>query len=419
MIRLPLLGWSFLLILLFPSWTSRQVPLSAFNPRKALSNWILIEETSASAFRTWIGVTRQASSTILRQLFCITANLSTCFSLAPFRFFRVYQIGAANISIRVITALQTSLIFQRVTPYIDADIQAKALFQLTIFAFVFTRYSLQRIFVSTYNPSTLITGFSQIETVPSLTVTVRFTFFGFLVRCTRLYFAGANVTLYIAAYLAYLRYAFSRIQQFLSIDLLQARRWISSIKPSIYTRSPNLLYPLIRGVLKNRNRIENTSNPQGIPVLASSIGLILRPRVIDITLFLRKLAIYYIIRISIPFALRLQSSLSYKALSNTLVISSKSRLAILAPPILQTIQTISVINSSTVLTDHSFRAPICSSSRNLLASAYSRIRIEMTASSVFLSVSNSVISLYAFGSEQSGFYSFFKIIVLASLNGLG
>ena len=106
------------------------------------------------------------------------------------------------------------------TPYIDADIQAKALFWLTIFAFVFTRYSPQRIFVSTYNPSTLITRSSWIETIPSLTVAIRFTFFGFLVRCTRLYFAGANVALYIAAYLAYSRYAFSRIWQFLSMDLL-------------------------------------------------------------------------------------------------------------------------------------------------------------------------------------------------------
>ena len=238
-------------------------------------------------------------------------------------------------------------------------------------------------------------------------------------RCTRLYFAGANVALYIAAYLAYLRYAFSRIQQFLSIDLLQARRWISSTKPPIYTRSPNLLYPLIRGVLKNRNRIGDTSNPQGIPVLASSIGLVLRPRVIDITLSFRKLAVYYTIRISIPFTLRLQSSLSYKILSNALAISSKSRLAILAPPILQTVQTVLVINSSAISTDLPFRAPICSSSRSLLASTYSRIRVEITASNAFLSVSNSAISLYAFGSEQSGFYSFFKMIVLASLNGLG
>ena len=96
-------------------------------------------------------------------------------------------------------------------PYIDADIQAKALFWLTIFAFVFTRYSPQRIFVSTYNPSTLIARSGWIEIIPSLTVAIRFTFFGFLVRYTRLYFAGANVTLYIAAYLAHLRYAFSRI----------------------------------------------------------------------------------------------------------------------------------------------------------------------------------------------------------------
>ena len=187
----------------------------------------------------------------------------------------------------------------------DADIQAKALFQLTIFAFVFTRYSPQRIFVSTYNPSTLITRSSQIETIPSFTVAIRFTFFGFLVRCTRLYFVGVNVTLYITAYLAYLRYAFSRIQQFLSIDLLKARRQILSTKPPIYTRSPNLLYSLIRGILKNRNRIGDTSNPQDIPVLASFIGLVLHPRVIDITLSFKKLAVYYTIRISILFTLRL------------------------------------------------------------------------------------------------------------------
>ena len=102
----------------------------------------------------------------------------------------------------------------------DADIQAKALFWLTIFAFVFARYDPQRIFVSTYNPSTLITRSGWIETVPSLTVAVKFTFFGFLVRCTRLYFAGANVAPCIAAHLAHSRCAFSRIWQFLSVDLL-------------------------------------------------------------------------------------------------------------------------------------------------------------------------------------------------------
>ena len=37
--------------------------------------------------------------------------------------------------------------------------------------------------------------------------------------------------------------------------------------------------------------------------------------------------------------------------------------------------------------------------RSLLASTYSRIRIEITISSAFLSVFNSVISLYAFNSE--------------------
>ena len=46
--------------------------------------------------------------------------------------------------------------------------------------------------MSTYNPSTLIARSGWIETVPSLTVAVRFTFFGFLVRCTRSYFAGAK-----------------------------------------------------------------------------------------------------------------------------------------------------------------------------------------------------------------------------------
>ena len=93
----------------------------------------------------------------------------------------------------------------------DADIQVKALFWLTIFAFVFARCGPQRIFVSTYNPSTLIARSGWIETVPSLTVAVRFTFFGFLVRYTRLYFAGANVAPYIAAHLAHSRCAFSRI----------------------------------------------------------------------------------------------------------------------------------------------------------------------------------------------------------------
>ena len=171
-------------------------------------------------------------------------------------------------------------------------------------------------------------------------------------------------------------------------------------------------------MLKNRNRIEDTSNPQGIPILASSIGLILRPRVIDITLSFRKLAVYYTIRISILFTLKLQSSLLYKILQNALVISNKSRLAILASPILQIIQTILVFNSSAVSTDFPFRAPICFFSRSLLASTYSRIRIKITISSAFLSISNSVISLYAFGFEQSVFYSFFKIIVLTFLNGL-
>ena len=86
--------------------------------------------------------------------------------------------------------------------------------------------------------------------------------------------------------------------------------------------------------MKNRNRIGDTGDPWGIPVLAGFIGLVLRPRVIDVALSLRKLAVYYTIRVGIPFTLRLWSSLSCKILSNALAISSKSRLAILAPPIL-------------------------------------------------------------------------------------
>ena len=151
--------------------------------------------------------------------------------------------------------------------------------------------------------------------------------------------------------------------------------------------------------MKNRNRIGDTSNPWGIPVLAGSIRLVLRPRVIDIALSLRKLAVYCTNRVGIPFTLRLWSSLSCETLSNAPATSSKSRLATLAPPILQTVWTASVINSSAVSTDLPFRAPICASSRSLLASTHSRIRIEMTASSAFPSVSNSAIGLYAFGSE--------------------
>ena len=153
-----------------------------------------------------------------------------------------------------------------------------------------------------------------------------------------------------------------------------------------------------------------------MPVSVASIILVFPPRVIVITLFRKKLSTYYIILNSILLSLRLQSSASCATLSKAPATSSNIRLAIAFLLIPYTVQTASIINASADSTNLPCLAPIYSFGRRLLALVQSRSLTAITASNAFPKISKSTIGRYTLGFIQSGFFGFFKIIVLASLN---
>ena len=101
-----------------------------------------------------------------------------------------------------------------------------------------------------------------------------------------------------------------------------------STKPLTKTGSFNAAYFSSSGALKKRKRIGKTDNLYRISVSAASIILVFPPRVIVITLFYKKLSIYYIIFNGILLNLRLSSNASYVTLSKAPATSSNIRLAI-------------------------------------------------------------------------------------------
>ena len=206
------------------------------------------------------------------------------------------------------------------------------------------------------------------------------------------------------------------IIRYLSVLLLYTNRQISSTKPSLQIESLAFEYSSISSALKNRNRIGKTGNAQGIPVSIYSISLVLLPRVIEVALSLKKLAVYYTIFVGISFLFSLQSSRLQLILSNASNISSNSRVATFFLFIFYTVYTTSVSTSSTISTNRPRLAPIYFFRKRPFYSAQSFDRITTTVSSAFLNISRSTIGLYALGSRLSYFFGFFRTIVLVSLN---
>ena len=60
----------------------------------------------------------------------------------------------------------------------------------------------------------------------------------------------------------------------------------------VYIGRVALVYYLIRGALKKRNRIEEISNPYKISVFTTFIILVYPPSIINVALFIRKLDAY-------------------------------------------------------------------------------------------------------------------------------
>ena len=80
------------------------------------------------------------------------------------------------------------------------------------------------------------------------------------------------------------------------------------IKPLITILRPILAQSLIRGALKNRNKIGKIGNPCGILVCISFISLILQFKVSEVSLSVKKLSTYLITQAGRPFILRLYIS---------------------------------------------------------------------------------------------------------------
>ena len=239
------------------------------------------------------------------------------------------------------------------------------------------------------------------------------------VRWTNLYFQGAKLAPYVKAYLRQISCTSSKVLQFPSIVFLYASRQMLSINPPTYSCSLAAVYSSISGALKNRKRIGEISNPQGIPISTSSIPLVVLLIVIEEDLSTRKLFVQLIIRRGIPFPLRLQISLWQETLLKAPAISSERRLAILPLPQSYTVYTASIIVSNAILVNLFLRAPIYSQGRRPRLSAQSLSRLATINSKAFLRVLSSTIRRYALGTVQSSFFGFFRTTVLAFLNSLG
>ena len=270
-----------------------------------------------------------------------------------------------------------------------------------------------------YNPRTRISACSFIVIYPRLTTALILKRWGQRVRQTNLYFQGAKLAPYVKAYLRQISCTSSKVLQFPSVVFLYASRWILSTNPPTYNYSLAAVYSSISGALKNRKRIGEISNPQGIPVSTSSIPLVVLLIVMEEDLSARKLFVQPIIRRGIPFPLRLQISLQQETLLKAPIISSKRRLAILPLPQSYTVYTASTIVSNAVLVNLFLYAPMYSQGRRPRLLVQSLSRLATIDSKAFLRVLSSTIGGYALGTVQSSFFGFFRTTVLAFLNSLG
>jgi hypothetical protein len=147
--------------------------------------------------------------------------------------------------------------------------------------------------------------------------------------------------------------------------------------------------------VKNRNRIGDSVDPCGIPVVCgrmqSVYSLILR----HVVLSLRKDWMKRVIQGRKAFALRLWISLSCETLSNASEMSRHNIEATVFRFVLQTVLTCSVMSSSAEVVNRPGRAPICDSGRRPFSSAALFIRFAIRASSVFARVLRRAIGRYA------------------------
>ncbi len=148
-----------------------------------------------------------------------------------------------------------------------------------------------------------------VDVVPKSTVAFILNFFGLRVRCTSSYFCGAKDAPWVLAYLRQISCAAFSVRQLPSVDSPYASRWTSSTNPPTCSRKLVAEHSSINGALKKRNNTGEIGDPCGIPVSAEAMRLVFFPRVIDVALSVKKLAVHFTIAAGIRFSLRLWSSL--------------------------------------------------------------------------------------------------------------
>ena len=124
-----------------------------------------------------------------------------------------------------------------------------ALYRITCLASSNFRYSFYRSLESSYTPSTRISGFRVLRSVPSFILAFILYLFGILVKYISSCLSFANCDPYFLAYSLYFSYILLSFSQFSSVNSLYISILISSTNLVALVRSLILLYISKRSAL--------------------------------------------------------------------------------------------------------------------------------------------------------------------------
>ena len=161
----------------------------------------------------------------------------------------VYYTAAPQLSADLATVKYIYLPAANEGPQVEAIYICITLYYITYLASSNLRYSFYRSLKSSYTPSTRISGFRVLYSVPSFILDFILYFFGILVKYINSYLSFANCDPYFLAYSSYFLYTLLSFSQFSLINSLYISILISSTNPVILVRSLILLYISKRSAL--------------------------------------------------------------------------------------------------------------------------------------------------------------------------
>ena len=202
-----------------------------------------------STSNTSVAVALYASIATLRAFPYIDLILLISPLQAPFSPARVYYTAAPQLSADLATIEYICLPAANEGPQIEAIYICIALYRITYLASSNLRYSFYRSLESNYTPSTRISGFRILRSVPSFILASILYLFGILIKYISSCLSFANYNPYFLAYSSYFSYTLLSFLQFSSVNSLYISILISSTNPIVFVRSLILLYISKRSAL--------------------------------------------------------------------------------------------------------------------------------------------------------------------------